>query len=87
MGPRDSAVQSPGPSCLPGGSRVHISRPVFPETRTLLFTHLQEPRTLFVGLPVGWGLWRGFGNSSIGGMADQPASFNELRDQAREIWQ
>lgn len=74
MGPGESAVQSPGPSCLPGASRVHLNRPVSPETRTLLFTSVYSaPRTS------GWGLWRGFGNSSIGGMADQPASFNELR--------
>jgi hypothetical protein len=79
MGPGDSAAQSPGSSCLPGGSRVHFTRPASPETRTLLFTQLQEPRALFVGLTVGWGLWGGFGNSSTGGMAGRPVSFIELR--------
>ena len=65
MGPGDSAAQSPGSSCLPGGSRVHFTRPASPETRTLLFTQLQEPRALFVGLTVGWGLWGGFTENQV----------------------
>lgn len=87
MGPGDSAVQSPGSSCLPGGSQVHLTRPVSSETRTLLFTQLQEPWALFVGLTVGWGLWRGFGNENTGGMSDRQPLTMSKEDQAREIRQ
>lgn len=40
-----------------------------PEIRMLPFIQLQEPQALFVGLTVCWGLWRGFGDPSTGGVA------------------
>lgn len=45
----ESAVWSPVPSGFPGDSQAHLTRPVSPETRTLLFTQLQEPWTLSAG--------------------------------------